>query len=248
MPKETLEQLRQKKNELIWSAGSAREIMRLSRLIFKAKVNATPGAAYLMLASDHYSLVKRYRKPWNAHLGIWHLWRAAVNASWARHSFKLMDMNADQIDVVTRIWVAASRFWKSYAENAQRLLEWALGHPWPQDELKPHTQALMLISLGAIHHTSGHKERALRLHKQAAMLEPEIRTSRLDDALKQLVRVKSAVGCYLYDHGNKNEREVGANQLTRAWVLSKDHSKDQQKKIETQCRKRGISLTQVLED
>ncbi|MBX4206557.1 hypothetical protein KW784_02105 [Candidatus Parcubacteria bacterium] len=104
MNKEQLEGLRKKKNELIWNRGPAREIMRLARIIFREVSKEDLPGAHVMLASDHYSLIKRYMEGRFAKfLAAWHGWRATWNVNVALGLRSGPQWSSAQIDVISRI-------------------------------------------------------------------------------------------------------------------------------------------------
>ncbi|MEK7112355.1 MAG: hypothetical protein AAB875_03425, partial [Patescibacteria group bacterium] len=126
--------------KMIWQRGDARQIMREARRRF----SSLSPQSQVALASAHYSLVKRYWSWWQWPLALWHMWRAWANANMA---VTLVDdpvrLTSDQIDVVTTIWIKSPGFLRDL-RRAEHLLTFALIE---KPAMKPHTNALMLITL-----------------------------------------------------------------------------------------------------
>lgn len=232
-------------SERIWQRGSAMVIMREARKCFRDMVDRSPIVAHVTLASDHYSIVKRYMKWWQLPLGLWHLWCAArnVNVAFNIATGRFGFFSTNQIDVMATIWRKVP-WWaggnRNYAESA---IVFALG---PQHReaasMKPHTRALLLISLGEIQWQGGQKWDARGNYSRALKLVPEIMRESSDDREQQAVRVLSAVGFFHYYYGSTLYWEDGGVLLRQALNLARRVSKDQEEKILAECRKRGLQI------
>lgn len=245
--------------EAIWKRADVHEIMREARLRFDMVMNpgkyfrggsfpneAKKASAHVELASAHYSLVKRYRKPWLLHVAAWHMWRAVVHARKAEH---LGLVNFDQVDVVSTIlfqapWWLGGSFGKAY-----RLVDIALTcvkpTGWP--EMVPHTRALLEIGCGKMDLAVGRRvgantmDRAERHFRQAISLREEI-LNEPDQlmAKRQWCRVASAAGFFLWDNFGGEVGLEGLQLVTEAAELAREVSPDQFAKIMQECRKRGV--------
>ncbi len=231
-------------SEKIWRRGSAVEIMREGRERFRESVALSPIAAHVALASVHYSLIKRYMNSWwQKPLAFWHLWRAAWNINTA---FRFADggINAfgiDQIDVATRVlaktpsWLGGDRVCASSLLNSALFLNSPAG-----DRMKPHTRALMLITLGDIEWEAGGQEQAWAHYTAARRLLSAIEEEDVPDRERQLIRVLAAIGLFYYDHSPLSERYWARKLVTRAIDLAHQVSKDQERKIIAEWHKRGF--------
>lgn len=229
--------------EKIWKRGSAREIMREAQRRFNDVVRKDPVAAHVALASVHYSLVKRYMEAWwQKPLAVWHLRRAVRHAEFAGNRARLFSwMTIDQIDVVTTIWRKAPFWLGGDMRLARRGVQSALSSfHTGANSVKPHTRALLLISRGEIERLAGDMVAAQEDYDAAFALVPAIEGEDSPDREYQLVRVLSAVGFFEYDHGSDSGKYWAKKKITCALDLAHRTSRDQEEKILTECRKRGL--------
>jgi hypothetical protein len=241
--------------EAQWNRENAREIMREAHGRFEESVEFVPdefaqpqkpASAHVALASAHYSLVKRYRKPWLLPIAAWHLWWAAVHA---RKAERIGLVNFDQVDVVSTIlfqapWWLGGSFGKAY-----RLVDIALTcvkpAGWP--EMIPHTRALLEISCGKMDLAVGRRvgantlDRAERHIREAISLRGEI-LNEPDQlmAQRQWCRVASAAGLFLWDNFSGEIGLEGLELVAEAAELAREVSSDQFVKIMQECSKRGV--------
>lgn len=233
-------------SETIWQRGSTVEIMREARGRFRANSKKDLPGAYVSLASVHYSLVKRYATWWKSPFALWHLWRAAWNIDVAfevgGRNGDMTKFSPDQVDVISTILAKVPSWLGGDRVCATSLLNSALylNHPWGSREMKPHTRALMLITLGEIEWQVGSKEQARKHYDEARYLAPVIEVEVSADRERQLVRVLSAVGFFYYDHGGQQYRYQAKTLLEQALDLARSVSKDQEEKIIAEWRKRGF--------
>ena len=108
--------------------------------------------------------------------------------------------------------------------------------------MKPHTRALLLISLGDVEWRFGTWERAMNCFADAENLLPEIEKEESNDRDQQLVRVKKSIAFFLHDHGSDLEKIRAKRMLEEAFKLAELVSKDQQKAIVAELCKRGIGI------
>lgn len=228
-------------SEKIWGRGEASQIMKDARERFHWSSREDLSDAYVALASVHYSLVKRYisssrQKP----LALWHMWCAARNARKACVTTSIKGFSPEQFDVLARIRAKAPSWLGGNPFHAMSMLNTALFHVnWRADEMKPHTRALMLITLGELEFLAGNRISALNHHAEARKLIPAIETEDSDDRDRQLVRVMTSVGFFYYDHAGQSERYWSEQLLRRAIELAHTVSRDQELKILAEWRKRG---------
>ncbi|OHB10864.1 MAG: hypothetical protein A3H60_01915 [Candidatus Zambryskibacteria bacterium RIFCSPLOWO2_02_FULL_44_12b] len=227
-------------SEKIWGRGSAWQIMAEARKRFRAGVNQDPPGAYIALASAHYSLIKRYMDWWLRPLALWHMWQAVWNVNGAFTTFRDVSasFSADEVDVITTILAKTPSWLGGDRVCAISLLNSALYLDPNRDTMKPHTRALMLVTLGGIEWQVGCQEDAWKHYAEARALVPAIEAEDLPDRDRQLVRVLSAVGFFYYDHSS--QRDLAWELLTQALDLSTLVSKDQAKKIIAECDKRRM--------
>jgi hypothetical protein len=230
----------------IWQRGDARKIMEEERKRFKnvwqfdaENEGHRPVSAYVSLASTHYSLVKRYLSPapiWMRPLAVWHMWRAAVHA---KSADKLTLNTPEQIDVVSRILMKAPRFLGGNLKRAHKLVTSALDYvpvSEPQDEILPHTRALMLCTLGELEFALGgdfseasqHMIDALKLADEMMKESDELQAKR------QFIRVQKSVGLFFADNGETAQiRRKGRDYLTDAyWLADETAAVDQREEID----------------
>ena len=233
------------RSEGIWQRGSAMVIMQEARKHFHNTVDRSPIEAHVTLASDHYSLVKRYMVWWQLPLGLWHLWYAArnVNVAFDIATGRFVFFSVNEIDVVATIWRKAPWWVGGNRNSAESAIVFALG---PQHReaasMKPHTRALLLISLGEIQWQMEIRHEAWVSYAQALQLVPAIKEEDSLDREKQLVRVLSAVGFFYYEHGDVYMGDEGVYLLQQALNIARRVSKDQTEKILAWCRKRGLQI------
>lgn len=221
--------------------------MRGARGRFHDMVGKHPAAAHVALASAHYSLVKRYlSKWWQKPLTVWHMLRAVRHAN---HAYDLArdfnHLSIESIDVVTTIWRRAPVWLGGDINKAQEGVRDGLSpyHPG-SDAIKPHTRALLYITLAEIQWQMGNELEARGNYDQASNLISAIETENCPDREQQMVRVLSAIGFFKLDHGRESwERWSGGGNLRYALQLASRVSKDQEQKILAECRKRNLQLT-----
>ncbi len=224
----------------IWQRGSAKKIMFAARRSFRNTIFSDPTAAEVSLASTHYSLVKRYANGLFWPLALWHMWRALVRA---RIAVVRGLKSFDQMDVVTRI---LSRGWTRDVKRAKKILEQALAYSAPSEssEMRPHTRALVLITLGDLEFRGENEIKARHLYDDAYKLIPEIEKDRVSlDQDRQLVRVMKAIGFFFYDLSEKDSRlRTWARELlAKALSLALEVSRDQAVHISAELQKREHS-------
>ena len=223
-----------------WNRGLARFIMQDGRARLRA-AKKTPGAR-VAFASDHYTLAKRYLGFWWRPVAAWHMACAARQVNLASRGAESVQFNADQVDVMTTIWAKVPRVLGGNRAKALDYLESALALDfWDVEHLKPHTRALMLISLGGLVHRDD-AEGAWKCYEKAEGLIPAIEKEDASDRAQQLVRVLSAVGFFYIDNGAEELGRQGRELVRRARVLAGRVSKDQLLKIQAGCRQRYIKL------
>jgi len=229
-------------SEMIWQRGSARKIMRETRKWFRTNAIEDLPSAYIALASAHYSLVKRYvNRWWKKPLAVWHVWRAAwnVNIALAVAGGNTSRFGVDQIDVITTILAKAPSWLGGDCVCALSLLNSALYLNVPAgDTMKPHTRALMLITLGDLEWNVGNSELARRHYDEARKLISAIEIEGSPDRELQLIRVLKKVGFFYFDDSYESDRYFGEKLLTRALELAREFSKDQTEEILAEWKKR----------
>lgn len=189
-----------------------------------------PPSAHVALASAHYSLVKRYMSPkWKLPLAVWHLWRAT---SHARKADSLGLQNYDQMDVVSTILAKSPRLLGGALHYAHKILVEALygvNVTARQEVMKPHTRALMLVSLGEIEMKLGAPLAAVRCYKSTEQVLPDITDER------QKCRVMRSLGTFYVEHGEGfDEWQEGRFLLTDAIKIARVASYDQLEAIHTE--------------
>ena len=217
---------------MIWQRGSARQIMREARKRFEVASQDDLPSAYVALASTHYSLVKRYRGSWpGLVVAAWHVWRAVwnVNCACAVMNGSVSHFSADQVDVITTIWVKTPRWMGGDPVAVISLLNTVLYlNPPP---MKPHTRALMLIRLAELetHDDLGDPRNRI---EEAEMLIPSIKKEDSEDREQQLVRILFKIGVfYLERHSGIASFTRATDYLDEALSLADRVSKDQAAKI-----------------
>lgn len=220
-------------SDRIWQRGDARQIMKEARQQFYGTVAAGRETdALITLASVHYSLAKRY---WNGLwklVGAWHLWRACINIA----NVDVTKMSLDQIDVCSTVWSKAPRWLGGDQGRAFTAIRFALElHP-DTESMKPHTRALLHITLGNIEMQDPTKHQghaAVQYRAAEAMVH-------LIEEEKQLVRVLAAIGFFYFDTGG--DHMTWYSYLVEALSLAQKVSRDQEEKIRNGLRKRRILL------
>lgn len=232
--------------EEIWNKKSAREIMKESRKRFRESQRKQylqvfiPVAALVSLASDHYSLVKRYISPiWKRPLAVWHLWRAVILV---KKAVSAGLENADQVDVVSRILTKAPWWLGGNKSQAADLIEKAFGwhatFGFKPMEMAPHTRGLLALTLGEIQKETEGWDRAISTFsaildwKREILSEPDLLM-----ASRQWCRILYGVAVNFLDYGLKPNEEKwgiasqGMELLDRALLIAMKFSKDQEEKI-----------------
>lgn len=234
-------------SEAIWQQRSAREIMKEARRRFRVCEDDSEFAGsaqnHVGLASVHWSLVKRYNG-WKMPLAVWHILRATAHA---RTALKRGGLDFNQVDVVTSILGKAPRWLGGDPRGARTLICETLAYvpvAEPQDEMLPHTRALLHVSLANIENRMGkinsamwNTERALQLRNAIEREEPR------RHAQQQLCRVLAACGFFYWDLGGHSNEDRGRALLQDAAWHAKTVSRDQFHKIRRECKKRGIKLS-----
>src|SRR3989344_4429412 len=210
-------------SEQIWQRGSASEIMQEARKRFHEMASKGSVAAHVALASVHYSLVKRYMVWWRRPIAVWHMWRAVCHSNKAGEEARFFRyMTLDQIDVVTTIWRGASPWLGGGVRKAKKGVTFALGPDHPEARaIKPHTRALLLISLGEIEWQSGAKDDSRGRYFLASSLVPAVLQEEFDDRERQAARILSAVGFFYLDNGGAVTCISGRQMISEALDLAR---------------------------
>ena len=215
-------------SESIWRKSlSGWKTMRNARRRFREVREKDPAAAHVALASDHYSLIKRYMAWWKKPLAAWHMWRATT------HDMEALCLglkNSEQTDVVSRHLARAPGWLGGNRVVALSLLFDKL-YAAPDPEAKPHTRPLMLCTLGDIFLEVGEIQRATDAYMEARTLVPTI----TDD--RQCVRVMSEVGFFFWQYGDELEKRAAYDLVGHAIGLANRVSKDQAEKVRVKWRK-----------
>lgn len=232
-----------KYSEMIWQCGSAREIMQEARKRFRVDSRRNLLNAHVAFASVHYSLVKRYMAWWKKPVAAWHMWRASEHAHAAYNAAgadTFAAMTIDQIDVVTRIWSKSISRWP--LQLAAEGIVFALAYHPERDGMKPHTRALMLITLGEIEYGSGNLEDSRRRIREAENLIRLVMKESSEDREQQLVRVLFGIGAFYREHhSGKTEFLWSQDYIEQALDLADRVSTDQAAKIRAWRGKLGVT-------
>lgn len=217
----------------IWDRADAEQIMAeaysrySSTMALGQKVEANTG-----LASVHYSLVKRYLSPaplWVRIFAVWHMWRAVTHA---RLADNLGLRNADQVDVVSRIFLMAPSWIGGDKRRAEKMIEGVLR---PGGEMKDHTRALLFVSLGEIKFQNGMSYKLAKDYFKQAMLSGA-KVRKEDEP--QLCRIWFGVGRFFAEHGdNANDQSFGIETMDGALSLATRVAIDQVDKIKNETRR-----------
>lgn len=197
-------------------------------------------SAHIALASVHWSQVSQYAftfylKP----LASWHVWRATSNVKVAllKLGVKVDEyFNSDQIEVAARILAKSPQWLGGDRVLAHSVLTTVLMKRLFH-KMKPHTRALLMITLAEIDASWGKIESGIRHMQDARFLIKEIEVEDCDDREQQLVRVLSAVGFFLFDH-ERNEEYYWM--IVRARELARRVAPSQLPKIEHERKVRGM--------
>ena len=146
------------------------------------------------------------------------------------------------MDVIATILAKAPRWLGGDRACAMSLLDSALYLSPDKDTMKPHTRALMLITLGEIEWHVGDKDGARRHYTEARKLVASIEAEDSADRERQLVRVLSAVGLFFYDRSGLQGQHESVKMIRRALGLADTVSKDQAEKIRFECSRRRITV------
>ena len=230
----------------IWQRGNAWKIMKEARRRFRV-LALDPKSKYgpdrfVMMASTHYSLVKRYRGillPF----AVYHLWRATVSARKALHSQRTRDISLNEADVVCTILSKSPNWIGGDKEQAYQIIQTFLRKSDDVGKILPHTKALMHITLAQILQERGKMTEAREHIIEARYLVDEIPNELSKDRDFQYVRVRFAINLFFCDHGDYSERKVARfafrRDLERAIHVG---ARDQELKILAEVKKRGIKL------
>lgn len=228
----------------IWQRGSAWKIMRETRRRFRVLASDSEFAhepdRFVMMASVHWSLVKRYQGPLSP-FAVYHVWRAVVNARKAL-SQKARNISPNEADVITSI-LSKSPSWLGGDKEQSYQIARVLIQNSKINGMLPHTKALMHITLAQILQGWGRELEAREHIIDARDLIHEIPNEPSGDRDFQYVRVRFAINLFLYDHGDYPERKIAEfafrRDLERAVHIG---SRDQELKILAEVKKRGIEL------
>jgi hypothetical protein len=203
--------------QMIWQGGPARQIMAEARKRFRdARYN--PKSAHVVLASTHYSLIKRYKHIWwQKPLAAWHAWRAADNATLALVRQPNSRLTSDEVDVISRIMAKVPEKLGGDPQVAMSLLYDRL-FIVTDSQMSTHTRALMLVTLAEIEWTLGGEARKRAWEKQR-------------------VRVMKSVGFFQYFHGGAAERYYAERMVAEAAQLADQVSPDQAASIRQEMLK-----------
>lgn len=228
-------------SELIWQRGSAREIMQEVRMGFRARFDANPSAAHVEVASVHYSLAKRYMSWWQLPLVLWHLRQAVANVvnAMVLDDNPLERLTPEQIDVVTTIFAKVPRWLGGDRVLATSMIMDVLYIDTLAHQMKPHTRALMLITLAELEWALGDMRNTKNHYDEARRLIPIIQTEDSDDRDYQLIRVLRKIGFFYYEYGDVKVQSEGHQMISQARCLANDLSKDQMGKIEADAVRCG---------
>lgn len=230
----------------VWQRGDAYKIMKEARRRFQVLTidpeSANEPERFVMMASAHYSLVKRYGGLFLP-LGVYHMWRATVNARKALHSQRVRDISYNEADVICAILSKSPNWLGGDKEQAYQIIQTILRKPGDAGNILPHTKALMHITLAQILQGWGKVIEAREHIVEARDLVHEIPNEPSKDRDFQYVRVRFAIDLFLYDHGNYPERKVAQfafkRDLERAVHVG---VRDQELKILAEVKKRGVKL------
>ncbi|MBI1974295.1 MAG: hypothetical protein HYS51_00315 [Candidatus Zambryskibacteria bacterium] len=142
-------------------------------------------------------------------------------------------LSADQIDVCATIWSKAPIWLGGDVERAKDAIDFILNR-FPDTTIKPHTKALMHITLGNIELSAKRRGEAFAQFRAAERLVTIIEDE------KQLVRVLAAIGFSYLAIGK--DLLTSRSFLIKALSLAERVSKDQEEKIRTELKRRKISL------
>ncbi len=225
-------------NDMIWGADSSRRIMTEARKKFAQASVADLPSAYVAYASVHWSQASQYTTSARKVLGLWHAWRGVWNVNVALQivNWDIEHFNPDQIETATRILAKSPRWLGGNRVFAHSVLTTVLMKR-PFLKTKPHTRALMMITLAEIDASWGKIESGIRHMQDARFLIKEIEVEDCDDREQQLVRVLSAVGFFLFDH-ERNEEYYWM--IVRARELARRVAPSQLPKIEHERKVRGM--------
>jgi hypothetical protein len=233
--------------------------MRLARVIFRETSKDDLPGAYVALASDHYSLIKRYNDSWwKKPLAVWHAWRAAANATAVITLRFVSQWSSDQVDVVSRILAKVPPQLGGDRIVALSLLNTVL-YLKVDPAMKPHTRALMLCTLADILPCTSPEEAVKRveIYREAIAFRDQILAE--PDKLmarRQWVRIASSVGFRFIDFGDEEAAgkhsdiifsSPGCDLVKDALYYARwpqesgeDTSDDQRRAILEELQKRGL--------
>ncbi|KKT81207.1 MAG: hypothetical protein UW78_C0014G0012 [Candidatus Azambacteria bacterium GW2011_GWA1_44_9] len=164
-----------KRSEIIQGSNSAREIMREARRRFKETLKLNPVAAYVALANTHCLLIRRYMSWWQWLSALSHMACAmghAKNASLIAAQTSI-GLTADETDVVARIF-AKSPWWLGGDRAVALSFLYMALYLGKDPGMKPHTRALMLMTLAEIEVDFGDEDNGWKHYQEAVGLCPEI--------------------------------------------------------------------------
>ncbi len=246
---------RKRLKQLLWGAGPAREIISLALRIYREEMygdreddpeNKTPDpvGALVGLASVYYTLAKRLPfGPCYFYLAVQNAdnaYRLSLSSPGNRRSV----LTTDQVDVISRIWSKTPNLLGGRLKRAAAvgLISRALRER--KAEMKPHTQALMLITQRDILWRAGKEDLAFDACSEAESLLPEIDREDSPDRNEQWVRVATDAALFYFDKSGMPEdkeesRELLIEALDRA---RKCGARDQEVKILREMEKRDIPV------
>jgi len=238
--------------ENIWHRRSTWKIVRGARWRFKGVMKsrkltvAGQVSAHTALASDYYSLVKRYVNWWGFPLAIIFMWRAAFHRDRAYEAVKLSYLHPNKLDVLQTIYRRLPWPWKNMVRAMEcieaGLFENHANGPGPL----PHTLALLWVGLAECRIAFGAKLPMVReAYHRALSLESAIMAEQ--DKLmaeRQLCRVLKSAGDFFARHDDWSEQHQGIRLLERALSIAERVSRDQAVAVKKElvCQKKRFGM------
>ena len=226
--------------EMIWQRGPKQEVLREEHRRFRASMKTDLVSAHVSLASVYATLAGQY-SGWRRVYAVWYAWRAVHNAKDADRitCHKPGGLKADQADVVSAILAKAPWWVGGNSRQAVDIAQYSLYvHP-DRHQMKPHTRALLEITIGRVYEKRKEISFAEVHFGRACDLFAEIEGEDSDDRDCQLVRVASSVAFFYLNH-RLGDRYWANKLLTRSLELADRVSRDQAEKIRAEMRKRGL--------
>ncbi len=216
--------------EMLWQRGSARSILYLARRRFRGFTADQMVRGYILMASVHYSLIKRYTSWWNRGWGAYHAYRAAY---WANRTvahvrkvggLRQSDLTANELDVLSTVLGKTPWLLGGDRDVAKDLAGRALSLPG----LKIDTQALLQITIANILLAEGNRGDALIMIWNVYDSIDKVEDQR------QRVRIRFGVGSFLVENAGREMmmHGVGFNLVEAALSEAEVCALDQVKKIQ----------------